>query len=121
LLLFIAYDYNFLVLVFVQVVNHGVSPQLLDETFQEHRKFFELPDLEERLKKYSIYSDKEMSQVAKMENETIRYPSNWRDNMVLNYAPNLDTQKWPTEPPNFMYVSQLFGSIETHLKCCNLP
>jgi hypothetical protein len=20
-----------------------------------------------------------------------------------------------------MYVSQLFGSIETHLKCCNLP
>jgi isopenicillin N synthase-like dioxygenase len=110
LLLFIAYGYNFLVLcivlVFVQVVNHGVSPQLLDETFQEQRKFFELPNLKERLKKYTIYSDKEMSQVAKMENETIRSPSNWRDNMALNYAPNPDTQKWPTEPPNFMYVSQ---------------
>jgi isopenicillin N synthase-like dioxygenase len=85
-------------------VNHGVSPQLLDETFQEQRKFFELPDLKERLKKYTIYSDKEMSRVAKMENETIRSPSNWRDNMALNYAPNLDTQKWPTEPSNFMYV-----------------
>jgi len=101
---------------FFQVVNHGVSPQLLDETFQEHRKFFELPDLEERLKKYSIYSDKEMSQVAKMENETIRYPSNWRDNMVLNYAPNLDTQKWPTEPPNFIEVNLKYNQAVYHLK-----
>jgi hypothetical protein len=55
-----------------------------------------------RLKKYSIYTDKEMSKVATMEAETIHYPSNWRDNMILAYGPNVDTQKWPTEPPNFM-------------------
>jgi isopenicillin N synthase-like dioxygenase len=69
-------------------VNHGVPPQLFDETFRVQREFYELPDLEERLKKYSIYTDKEMSKVATMEAETIHYPSNWRDNMILACGPN---------------------------------
>ncbi len=43
-----------------------------------------------------------MSKVATMQAETVHYPSNWRDNMILAYGPNVDTQKWPTEPPNFM-------------------
>ncbi|KAH8958376.1 hypothetical protein BDL97_06G020700 [Sphagnum fallax] len=73
---------------FFQIVNHGVPPQLFDETFRVQREFYELPDLEERLKKYSIYTDKEMSKVATMEAETIHYPSNWRDNMILACGPN---------------------------------
>jgi hypothetical protein len=94
-------------------VNHGVPPQLFDETFRVQIELYELLDLEERLKKYSIYTKKEMSKVATMEIETIHYPSNWRDNMILAYGPNMDTQKWPTEPPNFMYVSHLFDSLES--------
>jgi isopenicillin N synthase-like dioxygenase len=57
-----------------------------------------------------------MSKVATMEAETIHYPSNWRDNMILAYGPNVDTQKWPTEPPHFIEVTLKYNQAVYQLK-----
>jgi len=85
---------------FFQVINHGVSLELVDKMLEVANEFFRLP-VEEKLKLYSDDPTKTMrlSTSFNVKKETVH---NWRDYLRLHCYP-LDqyVPEWPSNPSTF--------------------
>lgn len=88
---------------FFQVVNHGVSHELMERMRGAWREFFELP-LEEKRKyanspeTYEGYGSRlGVVKDAKLD---------WSDYFFLNYLPSSirHPSKWPSQPPKIRYI-----------------
>lgn len=91
---------------FFQIVNHGVSTELLDKTRQVWRDFFHLPMEIKQLyannpKTYEGYGSRLGVQKGAI--------LDWSDYYYLHYLPLTlkDYNKWPSLPPNSRFLSSL--------------
>ncbi|KAL4585767.1 hypothetical protein LXL04_010393 [Taraxacum kok-saghyz] len=89
---------------FFQVVNHGVSEDLIDDTMKVAKDFFDLPD-EEKAKVYSTDSNKTcrlFTSSYTYDKEQLHF---WRDNLRHPCHP-LDEciHLWPENPTNYRHV-----------------
>ncbi|KAL0425883.1 UNVERIFIED_CONTAM: protein DOWNY MILDEW RESISTANCE 6 [Sesamum radiatum] len=85
---------------FFQVINHGVSKEMVDKILGVAHEFFSLP-VEEKMKLYSDDPSKTMrlSTSFNVKKETVH---NWRDYLRLHCYP-LDkyAPEWPSNPSSF--------------------
>ncbi|KAF4386080.1 hypothetical protein F8388_016332 [Cannabis sativa] len=93
---------------FFQVVNHGVSPQLMDRALQIWREFFHLPAQDKQLyanspKTYEGYGSRLGIQKGAI--------LDWSDYYFLHYLPLSlkDQNKWPHLPSNCREVIDEYG------------
>lgn len=91
---------------FFQVVNHGVSPQLMDRALQIWREFFHLPAQTKQLYANSPKTYEGYGSRLGIEKGAIL---DWSDYYFLHYLPlslkNYD--KWPHLPANCRYVEKV--------------
>lgn len=87
----------------LQIINHGIEAQILQEVKENSAKFLELP-IEEK-NKYSMASDdvQGFGQVYVVSEEQ---KLDWADLFILVVYPTKFRKWtfWPTTPPEFMYV-----------------
>ncbi|OWM79688.1 hypothetical protein CDL15_Pgr023100 [Punica granatum] len=85
---------------FFQVINHGVSKEMVERMFGVAREFFGLP-VEEKMKLYSDDPSKTM-RLSTSFNVNKEKVHNWRDYLRLHCYP-LDkyVPEWPSNPPSF--------------------
>ncbi|KAL4588075.1 hypothetical protein LXL04_000954 [Taraxacum kok-saghyz] len=87
-----------------QVINHGVSRELTDQTMRIFQEFFMLP-AEFKSKFYSNdlnSSCRLYTSTLNYENETIHY---WRDNLTHRCHPLEDhIDHWPESPPGYRII-----------------
>jgi len=96
---------------FFQIVNHGVSPQLMDMARETWRQFFHMP-LEEKQqyanspKTYEGYGSR-----LGIEKGAIL---DWSDYYFLHYLPLSlkDCNKWPSQPPSCRYIFNIISSLK---------
>ncbi|CAA0813071.1 2-oxoglutarate (2OG) and Fe(II)-dependent oxygenase superfamily protein [Striga hermonthica] len=83
-----------------QVINHGVSKELMEKMVQVTREFFDLP-VEEKMKLYSNDPCK-TTRLSTSSNFLKEKVHNWRDYLRLHCYP-LDNyvKEWPNNPPSF--------------------
>ncbi|GAA0171332.1 oxygenase [Lithospermum erythrorhizon] len=85
---------------FFQVINHGISKDIVEKMLEVAKEFFRLP-IEEKLKLYSDDPTKTMrlSTSFNVKKETVH---NWRDYLRLHCYP-LDkyATEWPSNPSTF--------------------
>ena len=88
----------------LQIINHGIGAQILQEVKENSAKFFEL-SIEEK-KRYSMSSDdvQGFGQVYVVSEEQ---KLDWADLFILVVYPTKFRKWifWPTTPPEFMYVT----------------
>ncbi|GER33436.1 2-oxoglutarate (2OG) and Fe(II)-dependent oxygenase superfamily protein [Striga asiatica] len=83
-----------------QVINHGVSEELMEKMVRVTREFFELP-VEEKMKLYSNDPCKTM-RLSTSSNFLKEKVHNWRDYLRLHCYPLENHVKdWPNNPPSF--------------------
>ncbi|KAL7184288.1 hypothetical protein ACSBR2_026442 [Camellia fascicularis] len=94
---------------FFQVVNHGVSPLLMDHAREVWRRFFHLPMEEKQVyanspKTYEGYG----SRLGIQEGAIL----DWSDYYFLHYLPMLlkDHEKWPALPSSLREVMEEYGT-----------
>ncbi|OIS95944.1 PREDICTED: hyoscyamine 6-dioxygenase-like [Nicotiana attenuata] len=89
---------------FFQVINHGVSENLMDETMNMYKEFFKLPS-EYKAKFYSNDINKSCriySSTLSYDNEEFHY---WRDNFTHRCHPLEEyIQSWPDKPTKYREV-----------------
>ncbi|WVY89868.1 hypothetical protein V8G54_035382 [Vigna mungo] len=88
---------------FFQIVNHGVSPQLMDMARETWRQFFHMPvEVKQQYanspKTYEGYGSR-----LGIEKGAIL---DWSDYYFLHYLPLSlkDCNKWPSQPPSSRYI-----------------
>lgn len=93
---------------FFQIVNHGVSPELMDMARETWRQFFHMPlEVKQQYanspKTYEGYGSR-----LGIEKGAIL---DWSDYYYLHYLPLSlkDHNKWPTQPPSCRYISNLIN------------
>ncbi|CAN8317055.1 unnamed protein product [Cochlearia groenlandica] len=99
---------------FFQVVNHGVSHELMERVRVAWREFFELP-LEEK-RKYANTPDTYEgygSRLGVVKDAKL----DWSDYFYLNYLPCSirDSSKWPSQPPKIRKLIEEYGEEVTKL------
>ncbi|KAI3760171.1 hypothetical protein L1987_50562 [Smallanthus sonchifolius] len=89
---------------FFQVINHGVSEDLIDDTMKVVKEFFNMP-IEEKEKLYSIDPTKSCKLYTSSYNYTNEEIHFWRDNLRHPCHP-LDkwVHLWPEKPTNYRDV-----------------
>lgn len=95
---------------FFQIVNHGVSPQLMDMARETWRQFFHMPvEVKQQYanspKTYEGYGSR-----LGIEKGAIL---DWSDYYFLHYLPLSlkDCNKWPSQPPSSRYI-YTYGSYQ---------
>ncbi|KAG7556365.1 Oxoglutarate/iron-dependent dioxygenase [Arabidopsis suecica] len=88
---------------FFQVINHGVSKQLIDEMVSVAHEFFSM-SMEEKMKLYSDDPTKtiRLSTSFNVKKEEV---NNWRDYLRLHCHPiHKYVHEWPSNPPSFKEI-----------------
>ncbi|KAG8381602.1 hypothetical protein BUALT_Bualt06G0138500 [Buddleja alternifolia] len=97
---------------FFQVINHGVSREVVEKMLEVANQFFNLPT-EEKMKLYSNDPSKttRLSTSSNLQKEKIH---NWRDYLRLHCYP-LDkyAKEWPINPPSF---KEIVGNYCTEIR-----
>ncbi|KAL2540313.1 2-oxoglutarate (2OG) and Fe(II)-dependent oxygenase superfamily protein [Abeliophyllum distichum] len=88
---------------FFQVINHGVSEEIMEKMLKVADEFFHLP-MEEKMKLYSEdpFKTMRLSTSSNVKKETVH---NWRDYLRLHCYP-LDkyASEWPSNPSTFKEI-----------------
>ncbi|MCD7467405.1 hypothetical protein HAX54_004826 [Datura stramonium] len=97
---------------YFQVINHGISETLLEETVGVFKEFFNMP-AEEKASYYSV----DPSSKCRLYTSTYNYSNEdkhyWRDNLTHNCHPPQDYLPfWPQKPTRYREVISAY-SIET--------
>lgn len=104
---------------FFQAINHGMSPEFLEEVRQVAKLFFALP-MEDKLK-YSREEDKMEGYGNDMifSNQQIL---DWTDRLYLTVCPEESRRfkYWPTNPERFRYFPNLLNSLNNFYMCFGL-
>ncbi|KAA8550762.1 hypothetical protein F0562_002446 [Nyssa sinensis] len=91
---------------FFQVINHGVSETLMDETRCVIKEFFDMPNEE----KASVYSEDPMK-TCRLYTSSFAYPNEdvhfWRDNLRHPCHPLEECiQQWPEKPARYRAMAE---------------
>ncbi|KAL3517691.1 hypothetical protein ACH5RR_020280 [Cinchona calisaya] len=93
---------------FFQVINHGVSENLMEDTISVFQEFFGMP----AEYKASFYSN-DINQSCRIYSSTLNYHKEdfhyWRDNFTHRCHPLEDhIQSWPEKPPRYREVIGIY-------------
>lgn len=90
----------------MQLTNHGVSEELMQDVLKIGKEFFDL-SLEEKLESVQISGDYRLKSSIDYNNEKVHY---WRDNFRHPCHP-LDEhlQRWPKKPARYRYLNEKYS------------
>ncbi|CAL5353637.1 unnamed protein product [Camellia sinensis] len=97
---------------FFQLINHGVSENLMDETMDLFKEFFDMPADD----KASVYSD-DPSHLRRLFTSSYNYGHEevhfWRDNLRRPCHPSEECiQLWPQKPTRYQYIlHKIYGIL----------
>ncbi|KAM3373750.1 hyoscyamine 6-dioxygenase [Capsicum galapagoense] len=97
---------------YFQVINHGISETLLEETVSVFKEFFNMP-AEEQANYYSVDPNSKCRLYTSTYNYSNEDTHYWRDNLTHNCHPLEDNLPfWPEKPANYREVVRAY-SVET--------
>lgn len=81
------------------MINHGVSEEVMDETMDLFKEFFDMPT-----KDKAMYYSSDPSEYFNLYRSSIKGVKTWKDSMRHICAPlGNNIQSWPEKPARYRY------------------